>query len=121
MWKINYTFKREVHEEYLMPQENGSNYATEWAVVSNLLGMGLLCVGMDDFSFNASHFTPQDLAEAMHPHELTRREQHDYRQQCGNSGRRRPANHGFHPAVLVNRSRCAHGYKRLEAFELIRR
>jgi beta-galactosidase len=65
----------DMHEDYLMPQENGSHYATEWAVVSDLQGMGLLFIGMDDFSFNASHFTPQDLTAANHPHELTRRDE----------------------------------------------
>ena len=64
-----------MHENYLMPQENGSHYSTEWAAVTNLLGMGLLFVGMDDFSFNASHYTPEDLTNAMHPHELRRREE----------------------------------------------
>ncbi|MGI6705594.1 MAG: glycoside hydrolase family 2 TIM barrel-domain containing protein [Clostridia bacterium] len=64
-----------MHENYLMPQENGSHYATEWATVTNLLGMGLLFVGMEDFSFNASHYTPEDLTKAMHPHELTRRDE----------------------------------------------
>ena len=65
----------EMHEDYLMPQDNGSHYATEWALVSNMLGMGLLFIGMDDFSFNASHFTPHDLTTANHPHELVRREE----------------------------------------------
>ena len=37
--------------------------------------MGLLCIGMEDFSFNASHFTPHDLTAAEHPHELTRRDE----------------------------------------------
>lgn len=64
-----------MHENYLMPQENGSHYSTEWAVVTNALGMGLLFIGMDDFSFNASHYTPEDLTKAMHPHELTRRDE----------------------------------------------
>ncbi|AUS98598.1 glycoside hydrolase family 2 [Clostridium thermosuccinogenes] len=64
-----------MHENYLMPQENGSHYATEWAVVTNKLGMGLLFIGMDDFSFNASHYTPEDLTDAMHPHELKRRDE----------------------------------------------
>jgi len=30
---------------------------------------------MDSFSFNASHYTPEDLTEAMHPYELKRREE----------------------------------------------
>ena len=24
-----------MHEDYLMPQENGSHYSTDWAIVSN--------------------------------------------------------------------------------------
>ncbi len=62
-----------MHENYLMPQENGSHYSTEWACVTDERGMGLLFAGMDDFSFNASHFTPEDIAMAAHPHELVRR------------------------------------------------
>ena len=58
-----------------MPQENGSHYATEWALVSNLLGMGLLFIGIDDFSFNASHFTPEDLTNAQHNYELKTRKE----------------------------------------------
>lgn len=60
----------EMHEDYLRPQENGSHFGTEWAMVTNALGMGLLFVGMDDFSFNASHYTPENLTKAKHPHEL---------------------------------------------------
>jgi len=62
-----------MHEDYLMPQENGSHYSTEWAAVTNLQGMGLLFAGMEDFSFNVSHFTSEDLTKAMHPHELVKR------------------------------------------------
>ncbi len=64
-----------MHENYIMPQENGSHFGTEWAAVTNLLGMGLLFIGMDDFSFNASHFTPEDLTQANHTYELNRREE----------------------------------------------
>jgi len=63
----------QLHEDYLMPQENGSHYAAEWAAVSNKTGVGLLLVGMDDFSLNTSHYTPEDLTEARHPHELKKR------------------------------------------------
>ena len=62
-----------MHEDYLMPQENGSHYSTEWAAVTDLQGMCLLFAGMEDFSFNVSHFTPEDLTKAMHPHELVKR------------------------------------------------
>lgn len=63
----------ELHEDYLMPQENGSHYATEWVVVHDDAGRGLRFVGVQEFSFNASHFTPEDLTAAGHPFELAPR------------------------------------------------
>ncbi len=66
---------REMHEDYIMPQENGSHYGTEWAVVTNLTGVGLLFAGEEDFSFNASHFTPEDLTTAEHDVELQPRKE----------------------------------------------
>lgn len=66
---------RDMHEDYIMPQENGSHHETEWAAVTGLTGMGLLFVGADDFSFNTSHFTPEDLAEATHDIELKPRKE----------------------------------------------
>lgn len=62
-----------MHEDYLYPQENGSHYKTEWACVTNSFGMGLLFIGMDDFSFNASHYTPENLTDAKHPYELEKK------------------------------------------------
>lgn len=64
-----------MHENYIKPQENGSHYETEWAAVTDDLGAGLLFVGMDDFSLNASHFTPEDLTDAKHTYELVRRDE----------------------------------------------
>jgi len=64
----------EMFENYLRPQENGSHYRTEWAVVTNKLGMGLLFAGMDKFSFNVSHYTPEDLTYADHPYKLKKRD-----------------------------------------------
>ncbi len=63
----------EMFENYIMPQENGSRYGTEWAVVSNAQGMGLRFSAPEEFSFNASHFSPEDLAEAKHDWELVKR------------------------------------------------
>ena len=60
-------------ENYLRPQENGSHCGTTKATVSNLMGMGLAFRGQTDFSFNAAHYTPEELAAAAHPHQLKKR------------------------------------------------
>jgi beta-galactosidase len=62
-------------ENYLRPQENGSHYNTDWAVISNNQGMGLLFIGEEDFSFNAAHYTPMDITHARHPYELKKRQE----------------------------------------------
>ncbi len=66
---------RDMHEDYILPQENGSHYGTEWATVTGLTGTGLLFAGLDEFSFNASHFTPEDLTKAEHNVELQPRKE----------------------------------------------
>jgi len=65
----------ELFENYLVPQENGSRYGTEWAVISNELGMGLKFTSQADFSFDAAHYTPEDLTAAEHPYELKKRKE----------------------------------------------
>lgn len=66
----------DMFENYVMPQENGSRYGTKWAIVSNELGMGLkFTSSSEDFSFNASHFTPADLTKAAHTYELAKRKE----------------------------------------------
>ena len=64
-----------MHEDYIMPQENGSHCATEWAAVTDGRNTGLLFIGAGDFSFNASHHTPEDLTAARHNYELTPRQE----------------------------------------------
>ncbi|OCT12553.1 glycoside hydrolase [Paenibacillus pectinilyticus] len=59
-------------ENYIMPQETGSRYGTEWAIVSNELGMGLKFTASNPFSFNALHYLPEDLTAATHNYELPR-------------------------------------------------
>ncbi len=72
-WKSRFmTTVDELHEDYLRPQENGSHFATEWAAVTDARGIGLLFVGMNDFSFNASHYTPEELTQAAHPFQLAK-------------------------------------------------
>lgn len=65
----------DMFENYIMPQENGSRYGTEWAIISNEQGMGLKFASTSEFSFNASHYTPEDLTEAMHTYELKKRKE----------------------------------------------
>lgn len=66
---------KQMHENYIMPQENGSRFGTEWAIVSNSLGMGLMFSAQNSFSFNASRYSVQDLEQATHNYELREREQ----------------------------------------------
>ncbi len=65
----------EMFENYVMPQENGSRYGTEWAIVSNEQGMGLKFTADGEFSFNAAHYTQEDLTQAMHTYELVKRKE----------------------------------------------
>ncbi|WP_339308097.1 glycoside hydrolase family 2 TIM barrel-domain containing protein [Paenibacillus sp. FSL R5-0519] len=62
-------------DDYVMPQENGSRYGTEWAMVTNMLGMGMKFASSRPFSFNASHYTPEDLAPASHTYDLKPRQE----------------------------------------------
>lgn len=65
----------DLFEPYVMPQENGSRFGTDWAIVSNLQGMGLGFAADEPFSFNAAHYTPEDLTQAAHTHELSKRKE----------------------------------------------
>ncbi|MGG6314359.1 glycoside hydrolase family 2 TIM barrel-domain containing protein [Paenibacillus macerans] len=63
----------DMFENYVMPQETGSRYGTEWAIASSELGMGLKFAAPQPFSFQALHYTPEDLTAAKHTYELKRR------------------------------------------------
>ncbi|MFV0341398.1 MAG: glycoside hydrolase family 2 TIM barrel-domain containing protein [Anaerocolumna sp.] len=65
----------DMFENYVMPQENGSRYGTEWAEVTNFFGMGLKFISDTGFSFNAAHYTPEDITNATHSHELVQRKE----------------------------------------------
>ncbi|WMT43583.1 glycoside hydrolase family 2 TIM barrel-domain containing protein [Paenibacillus sp. D2_2] len=58
---------------YLVPQEFGSRYDTNWAIISNERGMGLRIDAPQPFSFQAAHYMTQDLTAATHLHKLKRR------------------------------------------------
>ena len=66
-----YTAKVSEHfEHYVFPQENSAHKGTKWALLSSLAGHGLLFTCGEDFSFNASHYTPAMLDAAKHDYEL---------------------------------------------------
>ncbi|WP_219834183.1 glycoside hydrolase family 2 TIM barrel-domain containing protein [Paenibacillus sp. R14(2021)] len=65
----------DMFENYIMPQENGSRYGTQWAIVSNEQGMGLRFSSPEGFSFHASHYAPEDLTKAAHSWELAKRKE----------------------------------------------
>lgn len=57
---------------YIRPQENSSHYKTRRAKVGNPYGEALAFTpfGMKDFSFNASHFSAEQLTDVKHDFEL---------------------------------------------------
>lgn len=60
----------ELHEDYIRPQENGSRYGCDYVTASGSSGHGLTVVSPDKFSFSASPYTQEELAERAHHFEL---------------------------------------------------
>ncbi|MDO5424090.1 MAG: glycoside hydrolase family 2 TIM barrel-domain containing protein [Eubacteriales bacterium] len=66
----SYTAKvQELHEDYLMPQENGSHADCDY-VIAKSARAGIAAAGPETFSFNASVYTQEELTEKMHNYEL---------------------------------------------------
>ena len=61
---------QELHEDYIMPQENGSHYDCDYVELSNLR-YGIAVAAEHTFSFNASNYTQEMLTQAKHNYELT--------------------------------------------------
>jgi beta-galactosidase len=59
--------------EYSKPQENGNKSGVRWLAVTNAKGVGLLAVGMPHLSAAVRHYTHEDIWNARHTHELSRR------------------------------------------------
>ncbi|MGM9653028.1 MAG: glycoside hydrolase family 2 TIM barrel-domain containing protein [Eubacteriales bacterium] len=59
----------ENYQPYVRPQENSSHADCRWARVSSVAGHALFFFG-DNFTFNASHFTPEQLTNTAHAYEL---------------------------------------------------
>ncbi|MFY9263285.1 MAG: DUF4981 domain-containing protein [Actinomycetaceae bacterium] len=59
----------ELHEDYIVPQENGAHYDTSYVTVSGG-GVSLTVASHEAFSFNASPYTAEELTRARHNVEL---------------------------------------------------
>ena len=60
---------RDMHEDYLRPQENGSHYDCDYVTLSDGT-FGLAAVSETPFSFQASRYTQEELERAAHNYEL---------------------------------------------------
>ncbi len=60
---------------YIFPQETGNHYGTEWAVVHDAEGKGLMFKGMPEFEFSALHYTASDLDKAAMARDLKPRKE----------------------------------------------
>lgn len=63
----------ELYTPYVFPQENGNRMDTRWLTLTDHRGAGLLVIGQPTINFSAHWYTPLDLEEARHQHELTKR------------------------------------------------
>jgi beta-galactosidase len=59
--------------EYSKPQENGNKVDVRWMAVTNKSGIGLLAVGLPHLSAAVRHYTHEDIWNAKHTYEMTRR------------------------------------------------
>jgi len=60
---------REMHEDYINPQENGSHYDCDYVELANGQ-FGMVAAAKKPFSFNASVYTQEELERAAHNFEL---------------------------------------------------
>jgi beta-galactosidase len=59
--------------DYSKPQENGNKVDARWIAITNAQGVGLLAVGMPLLSAEAGHYTHDDIWNAKHTYEMTKR------------------------------------------------
>ncbi|MGC8716408.1 MAG: glycoside hydrolase family 2 TIM barrel-domain containing protein [bacterium] len=60
---------------YLRPQETGNKTDVRWITLTDDEGFGLIIIGMPLTEVNVLHYTPEDLENANHPYELTKRKE----------------------------------------------
>ena len=66
IWKSSV---KEQHEDYLRPQENGSHYDCEYVAVKNYK-FTVYAIAKQNFSFNISEYTQEELTKKNHNYEL---------------------------------------------------
>lgn len=76
----------ENYEPYVFPQENSSHWGCRFADVHTVAGHGLLFTSDAPFSFNASHFSPEQLTNTAHHYELKREPETTVIIDCRQSG-----------------------------------
>lgn len=76
----------ENYEPYIMPQENSSHWGCRWAETYNVSGHGFIFTADAPFSFNASHYTPEQLTKCRHNFELKPEEETTVIIDCRQSG-----------------------------------
>ena len=76
----------ENYEPYVFPQETSSHWGCRWADVHTVAGHGFLFTSAEPFSFNASHFSPEQLTEKAHHYELEREPETTVILDCRQSG-----------------------------------
>jgi len=62
----------ELFTHYIYPQENGNRTDVSWVQFADLLGRGICCAGLPNFS--AHRFTTMDLDNARHTTDLVKRD-----------------------------------------------
>ncbi len=81
---------KSLHEDYIKPQENGSHYGSRFVKLSNNFNdFAVICDG-NDFCFNASIYSQEELEQKKHNYELVEDESVilciDYKQSGSGSG-----------------------------------
>jgi beta-galactosidase len=65
---------KELHTNYVYPQENGNRTETKWLSLRNNNETGLFIVGKDEFEWSLSSYSTQQLENATHINELEEEE-----------------------------------------------
>lgn len=76
----------ENYEPYVFPQENSSHWGCRFADVHTVAGHGFLFTADAPFSFNASHYSPEQLTKKRHHYELEREPETTVIIDCRESG-----------------------------------